>query len=199
MSTAILEMPTNMTGREGLSTVPAGVERVVLTGFMGSGKTSVGGRLAERLGWKFLDLDREIERRDGRPVPAIFAESGEAHFRHLETAALASLLGERRVVVALGGGAPEELGNRLLLEQTPRTAVVYLTAPFRTLVKRCAEEAEEAGAVARPVLSDAVTAELRFRARQPHYERIASHRVDTSELAVDEAVEAVLEALRRKK
>jgi shikimate kinase len=189
-------MPSKSTTRTEQAGAPAGVDRIVLTGFMGSGKTSVGALLAERLGWRFLDLDREIERRDGRPVPRIFSESGEAHFRRLETAALASLLGQRRLVLALGGGAPEELGNRLLLEQTPHTAVVYLSASYATLVERCQVQAANPEATARPVLADLVTAEARFHTRRPHYERIASHSVETSRLEIEAAVEAVLETLR---
>jgi len=196
MSTATLEMPSKPTTRIDQTIAPAGVDRIVLTGFMGSGKTTVGALLAERLGWKFLDLDREIERRDGRSVPQIFRESGEAHFRRLETAALASLLGQRRLVLALGGGAPEELGNRLLLEQTPHTAVVYLSAPYATLLGRCTAQAADPEATARPVLADLAAAEARFHARRPHYERIASHSVETSRLEVEAAVEAVLGTLR---
>lgn len=199
MSTATLEMPGKATTREELTAAPAGVDRIVLTGFMGSGKTTVGALLAERLGWRFLDLDREIERRDGRSVPEIFRESGEAHFRHLETAALASLLGQRRLVLALGGGAPEELGNRLLLEQTPHTAVVYLSAPYATLVERCTVQASEPGAVARPVLADLAVAEERFHTRRPHYERIASHRVETSRMELEETVAEVLHRLHGKR
>jgi shikimate kinase len=198
MSTATLDMPANSTTRTPQDAAPAGVERIVLTGFMGSGKSTVGALLAERLGWRFLDLDREIERRDGRSVPAIFRESTEAHFRHLETAALVSLLGQRRVVLALGGGAPEELGNRLLLEQTPHTAVVYLSAPYATLVERCVLQATEPGATARPVLADLALAEERFQQRRPHYERIAGHCVDTSRLEPEATVAAVLQTLHRK-
>jgi shikimate kinase len=197
MSTAILEMPRKPITRDVAPVAaPAGVDRIVLTGFMGSGKTTVGALLAERLGWRFLDLDREIERRDGRSVPEMFRESGEAHFRHLETAALASLLGQRRLVLALGGGAPEELGNRLLLEQTPHTAVVYLSAPYATLVERCAQQAAEPGAVARPVLADLAVAEERFHTRRPHYERIASHSVETSRMELEATVAAVLQTLQ---
>ncbi len=173
------------------------VDRIVLTGFMGSGKTTAGQLLAERLGWRFLDLDREIEARHQRSVPDIFAEYGEPHFRHLESATLASLLGQRRAVIALGGGAPEELGNRLLLEQTPHTAVVYLSADFDTLVARCTNQATDPAATARPNLADLNLAERRFRLRRPHYERIAAHTIHTTQLSPDQTVEAVLTAIRQ--
>jgi shikimate kinase len=196
--TATLELATEVELDENVRKrpVPAGVDRVVLTGFMGSGKTTVGRALAERLGWQFLDLDAEIERRDGRTVPQIFAASGdkggEAHFRHLETSALAAVLGHRQVVVALGGGAPEELGNRLLLEQTPRTAVVYLSAPLQTLLARCRQDDALAGAVGRPLLAEA---EQRFAARRHLYERIAAHQVETSACDVEQVADAILETL----
>jgi len=171
---------------------PARADRIVLTGFMGSGKTTVGRALAQRLGWQFLDLDAEIERRDGRTVPQVFAESGEAHFRHLETAALAALLGRRRVVVALGGGAPQELSNRLLLEQTPRTAVVYLAAPLETLIARCEQDDARTGAAGRPLLAEA---EQRFAVRRHLYERIARHHIETSARDIEQVADAILESL----
>jgi shikimate kinase len=203
MSTATLplpaqEMPTQPKPRtlESLP-APAEIHRIVLTGFMGSGKTTAGTLLAQRLGWTFLDLDREIERRDGRSVPQIFAESGEPHFRHLESATLASLLGLRNVVLALGGGAPEELGNRLLLEQTPHTAVVYLSASFDTLVARCSAQAADPASTARPNLADLTLAERRFHLRRPHYERIAAHTIDTADLTLSQAADAILAALHQ--
>jgi shikimate kinase len=172
--------------------IPAAVHRIVLTGFMGSGKTTTGRLLAERLGWEFCDLDSEVERRDGRSVPQIFAEEGEAAFRHLESAALASLLGRKNLVLALGGGAPETLGNRLLLEQTPHTAVVYLEAPLAVLLDRCALGAA-AGETARPLLGEAAA---RLARRHPHYLRLADHRITTTDLAPNAVSEAILSAIQ---
>ncbi len=196
MSTAVLDlsaMPT--TTKTQTSPLPAGLDRIVLTGFMGSGKTTVGALLAAELEWTFLDLDHEIERREGRTVPQIFAESGEQAFRRAEASALAGLLGQRRVVIALGGGAPEELGNRLLLEQTPRTAVIYLSATFDVLVERCRLQALDPEATARPVLADHDVAAARFVRRKPHYERIAAHIVETADDTAEESMKAVLRKL----
>jgi len=202
MSTATLPEPTQAMPNKPKPALrqalrkPDVLDRIVLTGFMGSGKTTAGALLADRLGWNFIDLDREIEARHQRTVPQLFAEHGEAHFRHLESATLASLLGQRRVVVALGGGAPEELGNRLLLEQTPHTAVVYLAAPFNTLIARCDLQATDPAATARPNLADLNLAERRFRLRRPHYERIAAHTIHTDDLNVDQTVDSILAAIK---
>ncbi|HEY4354547.1 MAG TPA: shikimate kinase [Acidobacteriaceae bacterium] len=196
----ILEMPTTHKQRSKQPQAQARVtvERVVLTGFMGSGKSTVGAQLAEKLGWEFLDLDSEIERRCGLTVPAIFAELGETHFRKQEAAALASILGRKHVVIALGGGAPETLGNRLLLEQTPATAVVFLEAPFAVLLGRCEEQAAQPDATARPVLADRDQAQARFNTRQRFYERIANLRLDTASLTPEGTVQTLLDRLRKR-
>jgi shikimate kinase len=178
--------------------VPAHLRRIVLTGFMGAGKTTVGRLLAGRLGWEFLDLDAAIESRSGLAVPSIFAAHGEAHFRQLESQALAASLGRSHIVLALGGGAPESLTNRLLIEQTPATATIFLDAPFATLVGRCITQSLDAGAApaqARPNLADPAAAEARFLARHPIYRRLAHHTVATASLTTEETVAALLARL----
>jgi shikimate kinase len=174
---------------------PAHVRRLVLTGFMGAGKTTVGRMLADRLGWEFLDLDTLIESSTGLTVSAIFAAHGETHFRKLESQALASALGRAKIVLALGGGAPETLANRLLLEQTPATATVFLDAPFSTLLDRCVTQSLDPAANSRPLLADPSTAEARFLARQPIYRRLANHIIDTDNLTTEETVHALLTRL----
>ena len=177
------------------ASAPAHLRRLVLTGFMGAGKTTVGRLLADRLGWEFLDLDTYIESRTGVAVPSIFAQHGERHFRKLESQALASVLGLHNVVLALGGGTPEILTNRLLLEQTPATATVFLDAPFSVLFDRCVLQALDPGATGRPNLADPAAAEARFVERQPLYRRLAHHTIDTASLSTEQTVTALLARL----
>lgn len=178
------------------SDFPDLLSRLILTGFMGSGKTTVGGLLAKQLAWNFIDLDHEIERRDGRSISQIFAEEGESSFRRLESLALVSLLGKQQMVLALGGGTPEELRNKLLLEQTPRTAVIHLAAPFTILMERCLKED---GFESRPVLADLDKAEKRFHTRHRVYQRLAKHTIDTAEMEAGSIVDAILNYLSQGK
>ncbi len=172
-------------------TLPAGLRRIVLTGFMGAGKSTIGRLLAERLGWNFLDLDAHLESRVGQTVPEIFAQHGESHFRRLESSALAHALGARSTVLALGGGAPESLTNQLLLEQTPGTLTVFLDAPFPVLFDRCVLQDQD-----RPVLADPTAANERFARRHPIYKRLARITLDTSALDPATTVDALLERLQ---
>jgi shikimate kinase len=170
--------------------LPATLRHIVLTGFMGAGKSTVGRLVAARLGWAFLDLDDHLEARAGLSVPEIFALHGEAHFRRLESSALASALGRPRTVLALGGGTPEVLTNRLLLEQTPGTVTIFLDAPFPTLFDRCVLQS-----LSRPVLADPAAAELRFAARHPLYRRLARHTIETANAAPEETALALISAV----
>ena len=166
------------------------LRRLVLTGFMGAGKSTIGRLLAARLNWTFLDLDAHLESRTNATIPQLFERHGEAHFRRLESSALASALGHNHTVLALGGGTPEELTNRLLLEQTPATFTIFLDAPFPTLFDRCMLQD-----IARPVLADPTAAQLRFQKRHPLYRRLANLTIDTADLTADQTIDAVLLSL----
>jgi shikimate kinase len=168
---------------------PPHLRRLVLTGFMGAGKSTIGRLLAARIGWNFLDLDAHLEARTGATIPQLFERHGEAHFRRLESSALASALGHNHTVLALGGGTPEELTNRLLLEQTPATFTIFLDAPFPTLFDRCMLQN-----IARPVLADPTTAQLRFQKRHPLYRRLANLTIDTTDQPPEQTVELILKA-----
>ncbi len=109
---------------------------IILTGFMGSGKTVVGRELARILGWRFTDLDRMIAVRAGMGVAEIFKRRGEPAFRRMEHQSLRALGGMRRYVVAAGGGTPVFPRNRPLLRKAG--LVVYLRAGVPILVRRLA-------------------------------------------------------------
>ena len=170
--------------------LPANTRRILLTGFMGAGKSTIGRALAARLEWTFLDLDRHIEQRTQATIPSLFADHGEPKFRRIESAALASALCLSNTVIALGGGVPEIHTNRLLIEQTPGTLTVFLDAPFPVLFDRCVLQALE-----RPVLQDPAAAQARFQSRLPLYRRLARITQQTEDLTPPETVEAVLRTL----
>lgn len=169
--------------------------RIVLTGFMGSGKSTVGRLLAQRLGYAFVDLDMLIEERTAKRIPAIFAEDGEAAFRQHEHEALAATLQTPQAVVALGGGAVETTANVALLAAATDTAVVLLAAPFATLYERCRLQALDPAATARPNLTTREHAEARFLKREPVYAAVATHRVESESLSAQETVHLLLQAL----
>jgi shikimate kinase len=161
---------------------------VFLVGFMGAGKTSVGLLLGQRLGWRFVDLDRQIEARVGKTVAVIFREMGETAFREMETEALQKLLHALRdgdpTVIALGGGAFIQPVNRELLESSG-ARVIYLDAPIDELRRRLGEDD-----VTRPLFLDAERFRLLYEERQPLY-RMAPHRVQTSGKTVIEVAREI--------
>ena len=112
--------------------------RIYLIGFMGSGKTTAGKRLASEIGWHFIDLDSVIEEKYGMPIDRIFMLSGEKTFREYETETLQSLSTEDNTVISVGGGAPCFFGNMDYMKKTGR--VVYLKMTPAHLKKRIIED-----------------------------------------------------------
>jgi shikimate kinase len=140
-----------------------GYQRIYLIGFMGAGKSSVGECLARILSWRFVDLDRTIERETGRSVPAIFASLGEQVFRRLETETLVQASAAREAVIACGGGTPASRGNMELILATGLS--IWLRAPLPVMLARCREGAH------RPLLGDESRMIALLAARTPWYER----------------------------
>lgn len=139
--------------------------RIYLTGFMGSGKTTVGRRLATRLGAPFVDLDQEIERRAGMTVRQIFERQGEPAFRQMEAEALRGTLELPDVVVAMGGGTMVFEGNFRLIRASGLS--VWLNPPFATIAARIGG----LGKADRPLFKDEVQALALYRERLPAYRR----------------------------
>ena len=169
---------------------------VCLTGFMGSGKSTVGRLLAAQLAWHFVDLDSEIERHTGLPISQIFEQKGEAVFRDIEHECLTRALGwaseqDARVVLALGGGTFAQPRNAALIHsfdspQRSGIAVVWLDCAIESLLQRCVLMGD------RPLFRDEASFRALYAQRLPSYQQ-ADHRVDSS----GEPARVVAEILRR--
>lgn len=162
---------------------------IVLVGLMGSGKSTVGRRLAQRLGMRFADADDEIERAAGMTISDIFARFGEGHFRDGERRVIARLLGGKPMVLATGGGAFINPDTRALILKDSLS--IWLDADIPTLVERVGRRNH------RPLLKDRdpgdVLREL-AAVRNPVYAE-AHLRVSSASTPHEQTVRAILEAL----
>ncbi len=160
-----------------------------LTGFMGTGKSTVGAGLAGRTGLPLIEMDAELEREAGMTIPEIFARYGEEAFRDRETAALARLCLREPAIISCGGGSPLRSRNRDLMKALGR--VVLLTAGVETLTARLAGESD-----GRPVLKNRMSpeglAELLAK-RERAYAAAADYVVSTDGRSVEEICDAILQ------
>lgn len=170
------------------------MKNVVLIGFMGTGKTSTGRILAQRLGRAFVDIDAKIEEEAGRSISEIFAAEGEAAFRAIEKAMVRRMAARRGLVISTGGGTVKDTAN--VAELKKNGAIVCLTATVDAVLARTAHVGD------RPVL-DRKDAGDRRRAvedlmaeRRALYE-VADYSVDTSELSPLQVVDDIIGYLKR--
>jgi len=170
------------------ATIPP--RRIVLTGFMGSGKSTVGPLVAARLGWSFIDVDDVIETEAGAPIAELFARRGEAQFRDREHETIVRLAAGEGLVLALGGGAIERAETRALLLTSTGTLLVHLEVKLSTTLNRCAGTEHT-----RPVLADQANLARRYDLRLPLY-RTAHFSIHVDALSPEEVVDAILEAAR---
>ncbi len=166
-------------------------EHVVLVGLMGVGKSTVGARLSEVLGWPLVDSDEQVEAATGRTVREIFERDGEAAFRAFEARALAEALDAPgpSIIAAAGGVVLTEENRRRL--KAPKIDVVWLKATAATVTVRAVE------GVHRPLLADDPAGVLARMAveREPLYREVADHVVDVDGRSVEEVTDAVLEVI----
>ncbi len=166
------------------------IRNVFLVGPMGAGKTTVGRRLAQSLGWDFLDSDEEVERRTGTRISIIFEIEGESGFRQREHRALLDLSARPGAVIATGGGAVLLPENRELLRR--HGIVVYLRTSVAEQLRRTR------GSAHRPLLNEG-DPEQRLRelarVREPLYEAVADIIVDSPGRKVAATVKDVLDRL----
>ncbi|HEY3901459.1 MAG TPA: shikimate kinase [Chthoniobacter sp.] len=165
---------------------------IVLIGFMGSGKTSIGRLVAHRLGFQFVDTDAVIVERVGMQVAEIFARHGEAWFRDQESAALRSLSILKRAVISTGGGVVLRDENRALLRDLG--FVAWLTASEEVIFERVSRNKK------RPLLHTSdprATVHDLLTTRRPFYEEAAQFTVDSSALTHESAAELLIAEARR--
>jgi shikimate kinase len=158
---------------------------IVLVGFMGAGKTTVGQLLAARLGLRFADTDQVIEQRHGRSVREIFAEDGEATFRAAEHEVITELMRGPEAVLAVGGGAVEHPSSRRLLSSA---RVIYLEVSYDEAMRRVGGDA------GRPLLRRPDLDEV-YRRRLPVYQSVATLTVPTAGRAAEAVCREVISRL----
>lgn len=161
---------------------------ITLTGFMGTGKTVVGRRLAKQLGWAFVNLDALIETAAKKPVTKIFAEHSEAVFRRLETRAIRRAVRGDQQVIATGGGAFVNPQNRRLLRSGG--PVICLTAHPKVILQRVTPTL-----ASRPMLAGGqpLTRIGQLLAQRASAYAKADLTIDTSRLSIEEVVERIWE------
>ena len=179
---------------------------ITLTGFMGSGKTTVGKVLADFLGCPFMDLDDLVVKKAGKSIPDIFAQDGEPAFRELEAQVLRKTVAkyaESAAVLALGGGAVLAPASAALLHE--KTVCIYLRATLDTLLARLAGETagrpllqeipdqvgDDGGSVVMPG-PDRASVSARLASREPIYEETAHVIIDTDGLSPDEVADEII-------
>jgi shikimate kinase len=170
------------------------MENIILVGYMGSGKTSVGQDIASIKGYTFVDTDKMIEENEKRTISDIFATEGEEAFRDMETRLLENLIsqGGRGLVISTGGGMPLRNENRRLLAQLGR--VVYLRALPATIYERIKEDKT------RPLLQCAdpqSKIKEMIALRGPLYEKSAAIVIDVDNLSQSEVGEEIIRRMER--
>ncbi|MGK0184351.1 MAG: shikimate kinase [Verrucomicrobiales bacterium] len=164
---------------------------VVLIGFMGTGKSSVGEKVAAGLGFRFADTDALIETKAGMTIPKIFTEKGESEFRALETAVLQQLIGEQHLVIATGGGIVTVPENIPLLHQLG--FVVLLSADEEVIFRRISANQN------RPLLhtrNPRETISTLLAARNDLYKEASDLQIDTTELSEADIAFGICESAR---
>ena len=165
-------------------------KNIVLIGFMGTGKSAIGQRLARKLGLSFVDTDREIEELTGKSIPMLFKKYGEKRFRSEEKLLVARLGKRRGQVVACGGGTVLEPQNREILRQNG--ILIWIDAEPEDVFRRVRRKRQK-----RPLLKKGLTLEQVHRMmeeRKPYYEG-ADFRINTSRSSIEDVVNLIINKL----
>ena len=161
-------------------------DKIYLVGFMAAGKTTLAQGLSRRLGWRAEDVDLLIEARERRTVAEIFAREGEPYFRSVERQVIYSLLPQRYIVVATGGGTYMDPENRAAINADGVS--VWIDAPFEVLLDRIPADGR------RPLANDRVQMALLYENRRLAYQQAHIH-LDASRARSEELVDELIERL----
>ena len=169
---------------------------LTLIGYRATGKTSLAKKLADRLGWDWIDADVDLQNRTGKTISQIFETEGESAFRQYEAEVIADICRRDRLVLASGGGAPLREENAKAMSQAG--PIVWLKAPAETIWQRI--QGDKTTAKSRPNLTDkgglAEIVEV-LAAREPIYRELAGMAVDTEDRSLDELADHILAELNR--
>lgn len=162
---------------------------IVLVGFMATGKSTIGRRLARKAGFKFIDCDHEIEKQQGMKISEIFSDHGEDHFRHLEAEYLKSLGDKQSLVISTGGGVVTREAARKILPSLGY--VVWLHAKKREIHERVMRNNK------RPLVQTPdpwKTIKTLLKQRKPQYKKVAHLKVNTHGLDINETIQGILDS-----
>lgn len=168
------------------------MKNIALVGFMGSGKSTVGRALSQKIGYLFIDLDGQIEEKTGRSIPEIFKRDGEDTFRQIEAAALKDVLAAKKVVISCGGGVVLREENRDVLKQ--KAIVAYLKAETDELFRRVGATGSK-----RPLLNvEDPKAEIKrlVEEREPLYQSVANMTISTTGETINNIAETIIKELK---
>ena len=176
------------------------IQRLYITGFMTSGKSTIGPILANVIGWAFKDLDKEIEKAEGMPVVEIFSQKGEEYFRKIEHEFLLDLSEENLLVLSLGGGTIINKNNLSLMKSTGK--IVYLKSSPEMIYQRVKNKID------RPIFRDLVLSDKSTpqdfisrikelqKVREPYYSA-ADFSIDTDKTRIGVTVDNLVKILRK--
>ncbi|OGC13571.1 hypothetical protein A3J90_06790 [candidate division WOR-1 bacterium RIFOXYC2_FULL_37_10] len=167
------------------------MNNVVLIGFMGTGKSTVGKKIAERLGFSYIDTDEVIEKTEKKKISEIFNEYGEKYFRDLETEVIKTLQDYDHFIIATGGGMVLRDENVKMLKALGPLVLLYTNPDV--IFERIKSVQN------RPLIEEDKLDKIKeiLKQRDPIYSKVADFKVDTSLLAIDEVVDIILKELKK--
>lgn len=163
--------------------------KVILIGFMGVGKTTVGKYVARKLNLEFIDMDKEIENRQGKTISKIFEENGELYFRQIETGLLKELINRENILISTGGGIVTVEENLKIIKKEKN--VIFLDANTNTILKHLSKEIDK-----RPLLKNSNNREKTIsellESRYDKYNNVCDIRIDVNQKNVEEVISQIL-------